>query len=338
MLRRASFEGCLVSVLSVLGALSMAGCSSSDEPSGPDGRAGEIQGTDVWTDGLQLTGIVTIAEGAVVDIQPGAKITCAEGAALYVSGTLRARAAANHARISCPTWMGIVVNPKGALDLEGLEVENGSAGLTLLEQSAPSRFTEGSILNALHPIQTAKGTKLDVANIKVTTPKTVAAAEVSISEIFGTMTASRVDYDAASNEGISVKETGDLTIADSTLHGTNAFDLISAYKAARLKVSYTTLTGAHCGLHIEPAESFEIDHVTSENNIFGITIYGSGNGPNTVTDSNFTGTSAWLDFQGDNGPITFDGNYTNGNEVMLGGPVPTIKNEATAPYADAKPR
>ncbi len=86
------------------------------------------------------------------------------------------------------------------------------------------------------------------------------------------MTASHVDYDAASNEGSSVEETGDLTIADSTLHGTNAFDLISAYKAAaHVKVSYTTLTGAHCGLHIEPAESFEIDHVTSENNIFGIT-------------------------------------------------------------------
>ncbi|AKV01927.1 hypothetical protein AKJ09_08590 [Labilithrix luteola] len=328
----------MASFLTVALALGVSGCSSSDEAAAPDGRAGEIRGADLWKDGLQLTGIVTIAEGAVVDIEPGAKITCAEGAALYVSGTLRAKAAANHARISCAEWMGVVVNPKGALDLEGLELENGSAGLTLLEQSAPSRFAEGAILNALHPIQTAKGTKLDVANIKITTPKKVPDRQVSISEIYGTMTATRVDYDAASNEGISVKETGDLTISDSTLHGTNAFDLISAYKAAHLKVSYTMLTGAHCGLHIEPAESFEIDHVTSDANIFGITIYGSGNGPNTVTDSNFTGTSAWLDFQGDNGPVTFDGVYTNGREVMLGGPVPTITNTAKTPNGDAKPR
>ena len=47
---------------------------------------------------------------------------------------------------------------------------------------------------------------------------------------------------------------------------------------------------APCGLHVQPSESFEIDHVTSDSNIYGITIYGSGSGPNTVKASNFTGS------------------------------------------------
>jgi hypothetical protein len=57
-----------------------------------------------------------------------------------------------------------------------------------------------------------------------------------------------------------------------------------------------------------------------------------------VTASNFTGTAAWLDFQGDNGAITFEGVYTKGEEIVLGGPIPKIQNKATTPYPDAKPR
>ena len=113
----------------------------------------------------------------------------------------------------------------------------------------------------------------------------------------------------------------------------------SKLTVSHVKVAYTTLTGAHCGLHLQPAESFEIDHVTSDTDIYGITIYGSGAGPNTVKSSNFTGSSAWIDFQGfDQGHIAFDTIYTKGNEVPKGTPPPSITGKVTVPIADAKPR
>jgi hypothetical protein len=73
--------------------------------------------------------------------------------------------------------------------------------------------------------------------------------------------------------------------------------------------------------------------------VFGITIYGSGAGPNTVKNSNFTGSAAWLDFQGfDQGQVTFENVYTNGEQVMTGTPTPVITGKATSPIPDAKPR
>ena len=91
----------------VIPALGACSSSSSDgggaEPNNPLARAGEVHGPDTWKDGTVLTGTVTIAKDAVVEIAPGAKITCAEGATLYVAGTLRARAAASHARSRAPS-------------------------------------------------------------------------------------------------------------------------------------------------------------------------------------------------------------------------------------------
>jgi hypothetical protein len=84
---------------------------------------------------------------------------------------------------------------------------------------------------------------------------------------------------------------------------------------------------------------FEIDDVTSDTDVYGITIYGSGAGPNTVKSSHFSGSSAWVDFQGfDQGHISFDTIYTNGNEVLKGTPPPSINGKVAAPIADAKPR
>ncbi|HSO33130.1 MAG TPA: right-handed parallel beta-helix repeat-containing protein, partial [Labilithrix sp.] len=273
-----------------------------------------------------------------VEIAPGATITCAEGATLFVAGTLRARAAAAHARITCSRWAGLVVSAKGHVDLEGVELENGSIGLGMAAGAADSTFSEGAIVGSLKPLTLAPGTKLTLSKSKLSTPVKVAAEAVSISEIEGSLVASRIDYDANGNEGISVKQGGELDLQDSTLHGKNAQDLVSAYGAKHLKIAYSTFLGAHCGLHVQPSESFEIDHVTSDSNIFGITIYGSGSGPNTVKASNFTGTAAWLDFQGDNGAISFDGVYTSGSEVMTGGPPPSVSNKAMSPISDAKPR
>jgi hypothetical protein len=328
-------------LLLALAVSALAACSSSegDGPSGAaDARAGELHGADLWKDGLVLTGTVTIAADANVEIAPGAKITCAEGGTLYVAGTLRARAAASHAKITCARWSGVLVNEGGRVDLEGVELENGLLGLGLATGSLESTFSEGAILNSLRPFAIAPKAKLTLTKSKLTTPVKVGDNEISISAIEGTLIASRVDYDANSNEGVSVKKGGELDLQDSTFHGKNALDLVSAYGAKHVKIAYSTFLGAHCGVHIQPSESFEIDHITSDSNTYGITIYGSGNGPNLVKASNFTGAAAWLDFQGDNGAITFDGVYTKGSEVLTGGPPPSVKNKAASPIGDAKPR
>ncbi|MBX3189039.1 MAG: hypothetical protein KF819_18605 [Labilithrix sp.] len=318
-------------------ALASAGCSSDPATEDANARAGDITAPETWGD-IKLTGAVTIAAGVTVDIAPGANITCGEGSRIFVSGTLRARAAAKHAKISCPQWAGLLVKEGGKLDLEGLDLENARVGVGLDVQSAESRFVDGSIVGSFNPIVVSPGTKLTVERVKASAPEKVGDTEVSISEIHGTLIAKRLDYDARANEGLSVKKGGELVLEDSTVKGENGLDMVSTYAAKSLEISYSTFSGSHCGIHIEGVDAFEIDHVTSEGNIFGITIYGSGAGPNVVRASNFSGTSAWLDFQGDNGPITFDGVYTSGKEIMLGGPVPSIQNTPAAPLPDAKPR
>ncbi|MEA2749599.1 MAG: hypothetical protein QOI41_3742 [Myxococcales bacterium] len=346
MLRRVLFFSLASVMLPVFGACS----SSSSDAAGGAGndakaRTGEIHGADTWVDGTVLTGTVTIAKDAVVEIAAGAKITCAEGSTLYVAGKIHARAAASHAKITCAKWAGLIVSGGGQADLEGLELENGLIGIATAVGALDSTFSEGAITNALKPFVVNNGSKLTVSHVKATTPAVVPADQLSQSEIEGTFVASHLDYDSHHSEGITVRKAmdaakgGDLDLQDSNIHGENAADLVSAYDANHVKVAYTTLTGAHCGLHMQPAESFELDHITSDTDIYGITIYGSGAGPNTVTNTNFTGSAALIDFQGfDQGHIAFDNIYTNGNEVLKGTPPPTITGKVTAPIADAKPR
>jgi hypothetical protein len=194
-------------------------------------------------------------------------------------------------------------------------------------------------VSSLKPFVVSATSKLTVRNVKATTPVKLAPGETSQADVEGTLVASHLDYDAQHSEGISVRKGGDLDLQDSNIHGANGADLVSAYEAKHVKIAYTTLTGAHCGVHIQPADSFEIDHVTADTDIYGITIYGSGAGPNTVTNSNFTGTAAWIDFQGfDQGQVTFENVYSKGEEVLLGTPVPVMKGKAAAPIVDAKPR
>jgi hypothetical protein len=313
-----------------------AGCSSSSDAAAPNVRAGEIKGADVWTNGLVLNGPVSIAKGATVTIEAGAKITCADGASLYVDGTLAVSAASKHAKITCAGWNGIAVDQGGVLQADGLELENAQIAIALLDGAGESTFAHGVVAASPKPFGVSSGTKLTVTDSTVTPPKDAPPENApGGSEIFGTFVGSKLDYDAGGYEGISAKQNGDVTITDSTFHGT-ANDLLSAYGAKHVKLSYSTFKGSHCGVHIQPSESFEIDHITSED-IFGITIYASGAGPNTIADSNFTGSAAWLDFQGDNGPITMTNVFTSGNEIMKGGPPPTVTT-ASSPIADAKPR
>jgi hypothetical protein len=325
---------------SLLVSMAVAGCSSSEGGGGGGAstRAGEIRGADVWKNDVVLTGSVVIAKDAVVEIAPGARVTCAAGASVVVMGTLKARASGSHARITCERWNGVRVESGGKLDLEGVELENPlNAGIAMVEGAGESRFVDGAIARSLKPLVLARGTKLTIDRVRITEIENVADDEIGISVVEGKLVATHLDYDALANEGISVKNGGELVLEDSTVHGKNGKDMVSAYGAKHLTVRYSTFRGAHCGIHIQPSDSFEIDHVTSEENIYGMTIYASGNGPNTVTSSNISGVVAWLDFQGDNGPITFDNVFTSGDIVMKGGPAPTIK-KANAPVPDAKPR
>ena len=340
MLPRALLLGLVLPAFGLSGfacASSSDGAGSGSVANNPLARAGEVHGADTWKDGTVLTGTVTIAKDGVVDIAPGAKIVCAEGATLYVAGTLRAKAAASHAKITCAWWAGLVVSGGGLADLEGVDLENGLVGIATAVGAQDSRFVEGSILNSLKPFVVSKGSKLTVTNVKATTPEKLAPGETSQADVEGTLVASRLDYDAHLSEGISVRPGGDLDLSDSTIHGINGADLVSAYGAKKVKLSYSTFKGSHCGIHIEPSESFEIDHVTSES-IYGITIYGSGAGPNIVKASNLTGSSAWLDFAGENGAITFDNVFTNGAQLLNGGPMPPTISKASAAISDATPR
>lgn len=326
--------------------VAVAGCSSSssggDDPApsagaGGDTRTGQIAADDLWKDGVVLTGSVIIGKDAVVEIAAGAKITCAAGANIIVRGTLKSRASASHAKITCDSWNGLQVDAGGKLDLEGLEIENAlTAGITMSVGAAESRFVDGVVSRSLRPVLVSKGTKLTLEKAKISEVED-SAGDAALTLVEGALVAKHIDYDAHASEGISIRNGGELTLEDSTMHADNGHDLVSAYGAKHVEIHYSTFRGAHCGIHIQPADSFVIDHVTSEDNVYGITIYQSGQGPNTVTASNFAGSVDWLDFQGDNGPITFDNVYTSGAAVMLGGPPPTI-HKATAPIADAKPR
>lgn len=339
MLRSALVLGLVIPAVAACSSSSSSGSGGGGAANDPKARTGEIHGADTWTDGTLLNGTVTIAKDGNVEIAPGAKITVAEGATLYVAGVLRAKAAASHAKITSAKWAGLVVSAGGKADLEGVELENGIVGIATAEGALDSTFAQGVILDSLKPFLVSKGSKLTVTNVKASTPEKIGPSDLSESDISGVLVASRLDYDARTYEGVSVREGGEIDLSDSTFHGKNAADLLSAYGAKHVKVVYSTFTGAHCGLHIQPSESFELDHVTSDSDIYGITIYGSGAGPNTVKNSNFTGSAAWLDFQGfDQGKVTFENVYTSGSEVMTGTPTPTVTGKVTAPIPDAKPR
>jgi hypothetical protein len=326
----------IVSSVALAGALlTLAGCSS-DDGAQPDTRAGDIRTNDVWKDGLELTGTVRIIAPAVVEIEPGAKIKCAPGAQILVGGTLR-KAAGARSKIACAQWGGIVVAQAGKLELDGFDLENG--GIETTEGAADSTVTDASIKGALKPFLVGTKSKLTLTKVDVAVPSKVDDNVVSIAEVRGSLVASRLDYDAGPNEGISLKEGGEAVIEDSNIHGTNGRDMVSAYKAKSLKLSYSTLTGAHCGPHIEGIDAFTIDHITSEKNTYGLTIYGAGAGPNVVKDSNLSGDAAWLDLQGDHGPITFENvHFTGGKEVVVNTDPPKLPPSAPAPIANAKPR
>ena len=327
-------------------AAGLASCSSSEEPPAPATKLGDVRTNEVWKDGLKLTGVVRIFEGATVEIEPGAKITCSEAVVVQVGGTLRVKSADKHASIVCPRWRGIQVAQNGQLDVQGLDIENAEVGIDTTKGAGAVNVVDSSILATVRPFLVGAGSTLNLTRVKATTPTKLADFESSVSEVFGTLVAKFLEYEANTNEGIMIQKGGEADIEDSILKATNGLDLVSMYGGKSLKLRYSLLKGAHCGPHLGVSQdeekrlpgSLEIDHVTSEDNVYGITIYAaSAEGPHVIKDSNFSGTLAWLDLQGDHGPITFQNVFTVGPETILKTEPPSI-TKAEAKIELAGPR
>jgi hypothetical protein len=326
-----------VTLLSVvaLACLSVSGCSTEEET--PDTRAGDIRANDTWKNGLELTGTVRIIGPSVVEIEPGATIKCTKGAQILIGGVLR-KAPGAKAKISCSDWQGILVAQGGKLELEDFEIENAVVGVETTPGALDSTVKKSSFSNTLKPFLVGKDSKLLLEDVKAVTPRQVADNVLSIADVHGTLVAKKLDYDTGPSEGVTVREGGSAEIEDSFIHGVGGQDMIATRNAKSLKVSYTKVSGAHCGPHIEGVDSFTIDHLVSEDNTYGITIYGAGAGPNLVKDSNIQGDAAWLDIQGEHGPITFENVYTSGGEPLVKDTTPPTINKASGPVAGAGPR
>jgi hypothetical protein len=328
--------------------LLLASCSSEDTSSTTptiSGKSGDIRTTEVWKDGLELVGVIRIFEGATVEIEPGAKIKCREPVLIQVGGTLRVKSTERHASITCARWRGIQVAQNGQLDIDGLDIENAEVGIDTTKGAGLVNVTNSSILATIRPFLVGAESTLNLTRVKATTPTDV-EGQVSVSEVFGKLVAKFLDYEANTNEGIMIQKGGEAEIEDSVLKAKNGLDLVSMYGGKSLKLSYSTLRGAHCGPHLgeskdeekRPPGKLEIDHVTSEENIYGITIYSASvEGPHLIKDSNFTGAAAWLDLQGDHGPITFQNVFVTGAETIANTDPPTIV-KAAAKIEGAGPR
>ncbi|MBX3231061.1 MAG: hypothetical protein KIT84_36990 [Labilithrix sp.] len=304
---------------SVASLLVLTACSSSsdpkDSPTPPpvdDGSlVGDVSQSVTWTDGTVLGGKIRILEGATVEIAPGAKLSCKDSAEIIIGGTLKVSSAATHASISCAKWLGVVVGQNGVLDIDGLDLEG--AGYETTRANGSCIVKNAKITNASRPFKVGPGSKLVLDHVVATTPETVGPYDSSVAEVFGTLEASYLEYDAKGNEGIMLKGAeAEATITDSTLKGTNGQDLVSTYftgqtpeegRPKSLKVSYTTFSGAHCGPHLQGVTTAEFDHITSRDDIiYGITVFDANEV--TIKDSNLGGSVAWLDFKKNPAVIT----------------------------------
>jgi hypothetical protein len=319
MLRRAAWVPVLFTLLS--------GCSSGDEEVTKEGA---IRADETWSGNVRLLSTVTIYAGATVTIEPGTTVSCSANTSIIVEGGLK-KSGGTRAKIACASWIGIIVAKGGRIDVEGIEVENADTALEVTKEVAEAKVKDATLTGAT-PFTVLAGSTLTLTQVKATAKPHPTQQG---SKIFGSLVASRLEYFADVNEGLWIDEGGEAVVEDSILRGKNGLDLVSARKGKSLVLRYSTLEGAHCGPHLEGISSFEIDHVTSMQNVFGITIYGADKG--TLRDSNLAGLTAWIDLQGDHGPLTIENVFTEGSEVIENTAPPTIVKAASR-IPDAKPR
>jgi hypothetical protein len=315
-------------------------CSSSSSSKGGPGvgnvgnSATDIVDDTTWKDGTKLSASVTIEAGVTVTIDPGAKITCPSGGAITVFGTLKHAANSTHASFSCDKWTGIVVGQGATLDLDSVDIANASNGLEIQGGNAAATWDNGVMSGCETPFLMGVGSTLTTTHSKIT-------SVTGYSQIKGALTASYLEYDAGTNEGIVLGDpSASLDVTDSTftgaLGGGTDSDFVVSEQGKSIKVAYTKITGAHCGFHIDSVAQFTIDHVTSDN-VYGAMLYGSGSGPNTISYSNFTGKADALDVQGTNGEIDISNSYVGSNDNYAGS-MPKITSPASGMVTGAGPR
>ena len=296
----------------------------------PAPAAGADIGSETWTDGKMIPASVTIMAGATVDIAPGATVTAATGVSITVKGTLSVKAASLHAKLTGTNWTGIVVASGGTLNVDGLDIENAENGMWAQTGNLDATMLDSSISSAAGPFKMEAGSKL-------TFTKSSVLKSTGASQIAGTFAASYMAYDKGSSEGLELNDAvGSMTISDSTLTGVGGGDYVVSRAGALVKVEYTTITGAHCGLHFDAVDKFVIDHVSDDQNSYGAMLYGSGAGPNQILSSNIRNTTKDIDFSGTNGATTIDKSFTGGKNSLATNA--TVTNAATVPVPNAKPR
>jgi hypothetical protein len=258
-----------------------------------------------------------------------------------------------HARIATATpkpdqahsWGGIVVESGGRLEADGLDLVGAATALTVNVGSLGARYDDGTITDAQVPFQIAAGARLDTAHAAV-----VNAGDAS--SIAGEFHASYLDYDTSPSvvAGLITNDpTAIFDATDSTFHGTaNAGnDYIVSYESSLVHVAYSTITDAHCAFHFNAVTRFEIDHVTAGASspagpgtgvVYGAMLYGSGTGPNVISNSNFMGAEVALDQQSTNGPLTISNTFAKGHVSILPTSTWPPADVAPAPISDAKPR
>lgn len=329
---------CLFAVVSASG-FACGSSAPADDTTTPPKTGGNstlttISSDQTWSN-KTLTGNVVIAAGATVDISPGATITCAKGSTITVNGSLTVSAKSNRAKISCSSWVGLIIANGGSLAAEGLEIENADTAIRTATGNRAATFSYGSVRGTESPFVLEVRSKLSLDH------STFVATGVS--EVLGDLQASYIDYTKGAGEGII---TGDdnatMTIADSIFQGSGGTgDFLVSQKGKLVKVSYTTVKGAHCAFHFDDVGSFEIDHSTSDENAWAAMLYGSRE-PSTISASNFVGLSMNIDVQNANGDINIAGTHFESSNTtknkFAGSTMPRVTNNATAKVSGAAPR
>src|SRR5450432_969189 len=331
----------------------LAGCSSGG---GAMTTMMAMMAPDAGGLGDHLTASLEIPAGMTVTIPAGAKIVAGPGVVITVRGVLVASAgaagAAAHASIAtaaphpeqAAAWGGIVVESGGRLDADGLDLAGAHAALTVNAGSLGARYDSGTITDPTVPFQIAKGGRLDTAHANVVNAG-------GSSGISGELHASYLDYAGGGYDGgIVMNDASSIFDAtDSRFHGSaiGGYDYIVSYAAMLIHLAYSTITDAHCAFHFNDVARFEIDHVTAGasspggaggQDFWGAMLYGSGAGPNVISNSNFLGSQFNLDQQNPNGPLTVTNTYTTGMDSILPTTTWLAADVASAPIADAQPR
>jgi hypothetical protein len=296
------------------------GTTSGGTTSGGTSSGNPVQ-SETWSTGKQITANVDIVAGATVTIEPGAKITVSSGAAITVHGTLTGSAKANHASVTGTGWDGIKIAKGGTLNLVGVDL--GGAGLIAQAGDAAAEYDYGTITGGAFTVEAGGTLKTDHA----------AVVKGGSSAVAGTFNATFLDYAGPS---LTMSDpTAVVNIADSKISGIGG-DFFTTTAGKLIHVEYTTVTGTHCPFHFDSIAQFQLDHVATGNDAFGLMVYNSEIGPHSITYSSFVDPQ-FSQTQRE-AKITIDHSYikTIGPAAPVG--QVTTTNSATGPVLEAKPR